>query len=160
MKIKINSLVLGIVSLCVVLVVASLVSVSNGASPSSCENRADGRILSIKVGGEKKSVDISSKRSSVIEADIKKGYSIELTVLANSKDSSPGKGSIWLTTTAYGYSSGMCIDNVKISPSGQTTTHVSIKGVVMGQAAPGLQQNVKWGSWPDTEEMSYTVRWR
>jgi hypothetical protein len=159
MKIKVNTLILGIIPLCVVLVVATLVSVSDGASPSSCENRADGKILSMKVHGEKKTVDISSEHGSVIDANIKKGYSVEVTVLANSKDSSSGKGSIWLTTTAYGYSSGMCIDKVKISPSGQTTTHVSIKGLIMGQAAPGLQQNVKWGSWPDTEQISYNVRW-
>ncbi|MEP6575658.1 MAG: hypothetical protein ABJB85_04445 [Nitrososphaerota archaeon] len=159
MKNKVNTLILEIVCLCAVLVVASLVSVSDGASPSSCENRADGKILSMKVRAERKSVDISSKHSSVIDVDIKKGYSVELTVLASSKDSSSGKGSIWLTTTAYGYSSGMCIDKVKISPSGQTTTHVSINGLLMGQAAPGLQQNVKWGSWPDTEQISYNVRW-
>ena len=135
MKIKVNTLVLGIVPLCVVLVVASLVSVSSGASPSSCENRADGKIISIKVCGEKKTVNISPRHSSVIDADIKKGYSVELTVLVNSKGLLSGRGSIWLTTTAYGYSSGMCIDKVKVSPSGQTTTHVSFKGLQMGQAS-------------------------
>jgi hypothetical protein len=160
MKIKLNTLVLGIVPLCGVLLAASLISASDAVSPSSCENRADGKIVSMKVRTDKKIVDIPSKPSqAVIDANIKKGYSVELSVLANSKDSASGKGSVWLTTTAYGFSSGMCIDKVKISPSGQTTTHVSIKGLQMGQAVPGLLQSVKWGSWPDTEQISYNVRW-
>jgi hypothetical protein len=159
MKIKTSALVVVIVPLCIVLLAASLVSVSYGVSPSSCENRADGKILSMRVRGDKKLVDISSKRSSLIDVSIEKGYSVELSVLANSKDSSSGKASIWLTTTAYGFSSGTCIDKNNVSPSGQTVTKVSIKGLHMGQAAPGLVQNVKWGSWPDTEQIAYNVRW-
>jgi hypothetical protein len=117
--------------------------------PSACDNRVDGRIISMKINSEGRTIDILSKQGTTFDASIQSGYSVKLVLLAQSAGSSHGKSSFWITNTAYGFSSGTCINN----------PHLSIKGVQMGQAVDGLVQNVKWGSWPNTEQVLYKVRW-
>jgi hypothetical protein len=138
--------------------ILSSISLSYAVPPSACNNRADAKILSLKIDNGTRT-SVLSKHDSVIEAGMESGYSVRLLLQTDSKNISSDEGSIWLTTTAYGFSSGMCIENVKFSGSGKGITHVSIEGIQMGQVTDGLVQDVNWGSWPDTEQVEYKVIW-
>lgn len=122
---------------------------SYAVPPSACNNRIDARIVSIKISSEGTTYDVFSKRGVSFDASIDKGYSIKILLAGQSMASSSGRHSFWITTTAYGFSSGMCVSN----------PHVSMKDIKMGQVVDGLVQTVKWGSWPDTEQVVYKVRW-
>jgi hypothetical protein len=148
----------GVISLCMAFMILSSISLSYAVPPSACNNRADAKILSLKIDNGTKT-NVLSKHDSVIEAGIENGYSVTLLLQTYSRNSSSDEGSVWLTTTAYGFSSGMCIENVKFSGSGKGIKQVSIEGIQMGQATDGLVQGVNWGSLPDTEQVKYKVIW-
>lgn len=122
---------------------------SYGVPPSACNNRVDAKIASMKISSEGKIIDVISKHGAIIDASMKNGYSVKISLHATSMGSISGKASFWYTTTANGFSSGTCVNN----------PNVSIKGIQMGQAVDGLIQDVKWGSWPDTAQVTYKVRW-
>jgi hypothetical protein len=147
-----------VITLCMAFMIISSISLSYAVPPSACNNRADAKILSLKIDNGTRT-NVLSKHDSVIEAGMESGYSVRLLLQTDSKNISSDEGSIWLTTTAYGFSSGMCIENVKFSGSGKGITHVSIEGIQMGQVTDGLVQDVNWGSWPDTEQVEYKVIW-
>ena len=133
---------------------------SYAVPPSACDNRVDAKIVSLKIKSNGKTIDVLSRDDAIIDASIKKGYAVQVSFSTASTGSShiKSKGTLWFTTTAFGFSSGSCVNNVHYS-EGSTTKKVSLKRVQMGQAAEGLVQDVKWGSWPDTEQASYQVRW-
>ena len=122
---------------------------SYGVPPTACNNRVDAKITSMKINSEGKRIDVISKHGAIIDASMNKGYSVKISLQSLAKGSTPEKNSFWFTTTAYGFSSGICVKNA----------NVSIKGIEMGQAVEGLVQDVKWGSWPDTAQITYKVRW-
>ena len=141
-------LAFALVSLCLLYMTMCSRS-SYAVPPSACDNRVDGKIVSMKINSDGRTIDVLSKQGITFDASIQKGYSIKIFLVAQSTGSSSGKSSFWVTSTGYGFSSGTCVNK----------PYVSIKGIQMGQAVDGLVQNIKWGSWPDTEQLTYKVKW-
>jgi hypothetical protein len=131
---------------------------SYAVPPSACDNRVDAKIISLKIKSKGKTIDVLSKHGAIIDASIKRGYSVQISLSTDSTGSGHGRGTLWLTTTAYGFSSGSCVNNVHYS-EGLSTKKVSVKRIQMGQASEDFVQDVKWGSWPDTEQANYQIRW-
>ncbi|HEY7109699.1 MAG TPA: hypothetical protein VH415_09745 [Nitrososphaeraceae archaeon] len=151
------SLAIGTVAVfAVALIVASTISFSSAVPPSACDNRLDAKIISFRVITGKKSIDVT-KQSRVIDADINKGYNVNIVLQTSpqARNSGQGPASVWVTNTAYGFSSGTCYDNVK--PGGRVS--INIGDIQMGQATEGLIQQVKWGSLPNQDQVQYQIAW-
>src|SRR5262245_8553767 len=152
----------GVIAMFVLLMLSSALLVplpSSASSPSDCNNRIDAKIISMKANNGRKSTDLLKHHS--IDAKIEKGYLVKVKLQTLSKYTGEGRPSLWVTNTAYGFSSGTCFENVKVARSAPSSTVTLIfRNVQMGQAVEGLIQPVIWGSFPNIEQVNYDVRWR
>ena len=140
------------------LLLFSSTALAMGTPPSACNNRYDGKIVSMIVDNGFQKLDVLSDNGTIFIAKLEKGYGI-IFVLEPVNSSSSGntvKGSSWYTNTAYGFSAGNCIDGFY---AGKNKT-VSVDNIVMGQARNDTTQKVTWGSWPDAAQVTYTVHWQ
>jgi hypothetical protein len=141
-----------------IIMVFSSVPISHAVPPSDCKNRLDTKITAFRVNNGKKTTEVTSKGDPLIIAKIQKGYKVRISLQVFSEQPVSKKGNIYLTTTAYGFSSGTCFDNIKISSHDRAV--IVVKKIQMGQATNGLVQPVHWGSWPNVEEVNYGIIWR
>lgn len=129
-----------------------------GDNPYSCTNLGTSRIILAQINNGTKIFDPALNSGTRFDANINEGYSIYLildTSSAGSDEGSENRGSLWYTTTAYGFSSGQCIPDL----DSEKIKTFSLHNIIMGQANNGTTQQVTWGSWPNVVQISYAVHW-
>lgn len=130
-----------------------------GDNPTSCNNRYDATITSVIIQNSRGAVDVVQHPSAVIRQKVSTGYDVTIKLHTNPSSSlgNTDPGSVWYSTSAYGYSLGTCV-------SGAAANHdivITLHDVYMGQANPSgiTRQTVTVGSWPDTQQVNYLVVW-
>ncbi|MEO9321810.1 MAG: hypothetical protein ABI361_14180 [Nitrososphaera sp.] len=130
-----------------------------GDNPTSCDNRYDATVTSVVIQTSRQNIDVLAEPSAVIRQKAFTGYDMTITLHAQpiSSAGNTNPGSVWYSTSAFGYSLGTCV-------SGALASHdivVTLHNVFMGQANPNgiTKQIVTIGSWPNTQQASYRVVW-
>lgn len=152
------------VVLLTVLASISLVSVLFGnnyalaENPSSCVNRYDAVITSLKINDGHRIIDPVAKPNTHFTAKLGVGYTVTVTLHSASVSSlgNTDVGSIWYGSTAYGFASDHCVNGV----NHDSDVTFTLYNVFMGQATHGTAQPVEWYSFPlSGPTVTYTVHW-
>lgn len=92
-------------------------------------------------------------------APIDEGYDVTF-ILHTANTSSLNNtlsGTTWYRNSAFGFGSGVCVDNAGPDHNISTTVHVTPPSGV----PDGYQQNIiEWGAWPEVVQLSYEVTWQ
>jgi hypothetical protein len=131
---------------------------AHGDAPSTCENRYDADIASMAIDNGTQTFDPMSDSELEFDAQISDGYDVTFTLhTANvSSQNNTFAGTTWYRLTAFGFGSGVCVDDTGPDQDIQLTVHVEVMpGVPDGYT----QDGVEWGSWPDTSQVRYNVVW-
>lgn len=130
-----------------------------GDNPTSCSNRYDATVTSVVVHTARQTVNVEAQPSTVTRQKAYTGYDLTITLhtAASSSLGNTNPGTVWYTTSAYGYSLGTCVSSATSNQDIVITLH----NVYMGQANPNgiTKQLVSIGSWPDTSQVNYRVVW-
>ena len=127
-------------------------------NPSSCHNRYDAAITSLKITIGGKIIDPMTNQNTNVDAEVGKGYQVIVTLHSADISSSgnSNEGSIWYGTSAYGFSANRCVKDIKPD----TDISMTFDNVFMGQAIPGKEQIVQWYSWPlNYPTVEYKLHW-
>lgn len=131
---------------------------AHGDAPSTCENRYDAGIASMVIDNGTQTFDPVSDSDLEFAAQIGAGYDV-MFILHTANASSQNNtlaGNTWYRSTAFGFGSGVCVDDAGPDKDIQLTVHVEVMpGVPDGYA----QNGVEWGSWPDGSQVRYNVVW-
>jgi hypothetical protein len=102
--------------------------------------------------------DPMSDHNLEFNAQIEKGYDVTFTLhTANmSSQNNTSAGSAWYRTIAFGFGSGVCVNDAGPDRDILVVVHVG----VMPNVPDGYAQNVvEWGSWPGISQVRYNVVW-
>ena len=131
---------------------------AHGAAPSTCENRYDAGITSMVIDNGTQTFDPISDSDLEFAAQIGAGYDV-MFILHTANASSQNNtltGNTWYRSTAFGFGSGVCVDDAGPDKDIRLAVHVE----VMPGVPDGYMQNgIEWGSWPDGSQVRYNVVW-
>jgi hypothetical protein len=131
---------------------------SHGDAPSNCENRYDATITSMTVSNWTQNFDPISDPDTQFAAQIEDGYDVTFTLHTTnvSSQNNTVAGTSWYRHSAFGFGSGMCVDNAGPDQDISVTVHVDPPSGI----PDGYQQdNIEWGAWPQVIQLSYGVTW-
>lgn len=130
---------------------------SHGDAPSTCENRYDADITYMTIDNGTQTFDPTNPGLE-FDAQTGTGYDVAFT-LHNANTSSQNNtlaGTTWYRSTAYGFGSGVCVDNTGSDQDSPISLHVDAPSGV----PDGYEQSVvEWGSWPEIVQITYKVVW-
>lgn len=127
-----------------------------GQAPSTCSNRYDGTITSMKIIVGHRTYDPIAHPGITFQLRNDKSYTVTFTIhTANqsSQDNTLG-GNTWYDTSAPGYQLGSCVTG---AGSNQDVT-ITATEVHPGNIAPQITQNVSWKTLV-SGETTYNVKW-
>jgi hypothetical protein len=130
---------------------------SHGDAPSTCENRYDADITSMTIDNGTQTFDPTNPRLE-FDAQMDTGYDVAFTLhTANaSSQNNTLAGTTWYRITAFGFGSGVCVDNAGPDQDVPISLHVDAPSGV----PDGYEQSaVEWGSWPEIVQITYKVVW-
>jgi hypothetical protein len=149
----------------IVIAVTTSQAFAMGQSPSTCNNRYDGSILSATIISGEQTYDPISNPDLTFQVENDKSYSVILTIHTPSQSSQGNSlsGTTWYRTTAPGYANGVCVDNVE--PNQDITIETSwnhpanmapetTQTVDFGTRVSGFNYNVEWINPSNTESSS------
>jgi hypothetical protein len=127
-----------------------------GQAPSTCNNRYDGPITSIKITAGGNTYDPMTSPGLTIQMDNDKTYDITLTIHTPSISSQNNRldGTTWYDTSAPGYQLGTCVDGA--GPDKDIT--VKLTEGHPANIAPDARQTVTWSTLV-AGGGSYHVQW-
>lgn len=126
-----------------------------GQAPSTCNNRYDGTITSMKITIGHRTYDPIANPGMTIKLQNTLPYIVTLTINTSNQSVQGNSlnGSTWFSTSAPGYELGQCINNAgpdqKVTIT-QTEVHPS-------NLAPSATQTVSWTTL--TSNASYKIQW-
>lgn len=131
---------------------------SHGDAPSTCENRYDADIMSMTIDNGTQTFDPTNPGLE-FDAQMDTGYDVAFTLhTANaSSQNNTLAGTTWYRITAFGFGSGVCVDNAGSDQDVPISMHVDAP---YGGVPDGYEQSaVEWGSWPEIVQITYKVVW-
>lgn len=131
---------------------------SHGDAPSTCENRYDALITSMMINNGTQTFNPLSDSDLQFAAQIDDGYDVTFAMhTANASSlNNTLSGTTWYRNSAFGFGSGVCVDNAGSDQDISLTVHV----IPPSGIPDGYQQNnVEWGAWPEVVRLSYGVTW-
>lgn len=131
---------------------------SHGDAPSTCENRYDADITSMTIDNGTQMFDPTNPGLE-FDAQMDTGYDVAFTLhTANaSSQNNTLAGTTWYRITAFGFGSGVCVDNAGQDQDVPISLHVDAP---YGGVPDGYEQSaVEWGSWPEIVQITYKVVW-
>ncbi|MGE5599882.1 MAG: hypothetical protein ACM3UQ_00030 [Clostridiales bacterium] len=127
-----------------------------GQAPSTCNNRYDGTISSMKVTVGQKTYDPIAHPGVTIHLRNDRSYTVTFTIHMPSQSSQNNTlgGSTWYDTSAPGYQMGTCINGV--GPNQDITRTLSESHPA--NLAPQATQTVSWKTLMSSE-ITYNINW-
>ena len=127
-----------------------------GQAPSTCSNRYDGTITTMKITVGHKTFDPIANPGMTFQLRNDRSYTVTFTIHTPSQSSQSNSlgGSTWYDTSAPGFQLGTCVNGV--GPDQDVT--VTAKESHPGNLAPQTTQNVSWNTLVPGN-VSYNVKW-
>lgn len=132
-----------------------------GQPPSACTNLHEASIVDFVIVDRVDGRLVYPLRDphARLRAAVGEGYDVYYVVFTNPRSESGNHdpGDYWLYQNAYGFGAGRC----KTGASGEPDHfHAeTITDVMMGQAYPGIVEDVEWFTLGPGRTVSYTVEW-
>jgi hypothetical protein len=127
-------------------------------NPSSCINRYNATIISLRINDGRRTVDPFDNPLTNFDSRVGIGYDVTLTLHAAAMSASGNTdvGSVMYGSRAYGFAYDHCVTGINANSS----IKITLPHVFMGQATHGTVQSVGWYSWPLTRPtIIYRVHW-